>query len=358
MNAPSITPEVNVLIREAASELPGWPITDEQVDALLDESTGDGYEASEAAERAARIVASLGWGHAGATRPPLIVVRHTGLFGDEVDADQRPTTPRSALVEFVRRAYESVSMGASTDLLIADPERNARFIQACWKLGAQASQPDLNWLLLNARKAGKIGKIAGVERFRVDPDRLDQFLFASELALRYMQDRAYFEKQRDLSLDQVLCDPVLASEFEGYARRLAPGFERVEYRWGALRIRKSLKRDNQADGVDPASFEYLGNTLQVKVAQLPTGPGFVWLNTGDADLYFSVATNVRRQVERMLQVEDAQGRVIPRWMAGDRYREVRLAIAPTPRLGSVQREATKALFVRDHEPSHNVLGSV
>ena len=44
------------------------------------------------------------------------------------------------------------------------------------------------------------------------------------------------------SLDEILCDPDLAKQFDEIARRLAPSrFTSLHYRWGALTLRKKSK---------------------------------------------------------------------------------------------------------------------
>ena len=43
------------------------------------------------------------------------------------------------------------------------------------------------------------------------------------------------------TLDDILCDPDLAHQFDEIARSLAPGFTSLQYRWGALTLRKKSK---------------------------------------------------------------------------------------------------------------------
>jgi site-specific DNA-methyltransferase (adenine-specific) len=61
---------------------------------------------------------------------------------------------------------------------------------------------------------------------------IDGFIFASEIAIQSLIS------DHQCTLDDVLCDPELAGQFDGFARRLAPGYEPFHYRWGALRLRK------------------------------------------------------------------------------------------------------------------------
>ena len=43
------------------------------------------------------------------------------------------------------------------------------------------------------------------------------------------------------SLDEILCDPDKAAYFDRTAKRFGPGFEPVQYRWAALRLRKASR---------------------------------------------------------------------------------------------------------------------
>src|SRR5439155_11676519 len=111
----------------------------------------------------------------------------------------------------------------------------------CWQLGAAAPPQELNWTLLTARKDGHLRGLPRAKAFSIPRERLDQFSFASEIALRHLQDRAYYGEQRELSLDKVLCDPALAAEFDATARRLAPGYSSLDYRWAAMTLRKARR---------------------------------------------------------------------------------------------------------------------
>ena len=64
----------------------------------------------------------------------------------------------------------------------------------------------------------------------------DRFLFASEIAWQKLLD-----DERATSLDEILCDPALAADFDALARRYAPGFSSLDYRWAALKLRKQAE---------------------------------------------------------------------------------------------------------------------
>ena len=70
-------------------------------------------------------------------------------------------------------------------------------------------------------------------RTSIDWDQVDPFLFASEIAWKRLT-----EQYSGVSLDEILCDPRMATAFDKTAQSLAPGYTPLEYRWGALKLRK------------------------------------------------------------------------------------------------------------------------
>ncbi len=85
---------------------------------------------------------------------------------------------------------------------------------------------------MRLRKAGKL--IVPVQkRTEFSWSDYDEFLFASEIAWSEMKGHG--------TLDDILCDPELADKFDEIARSLSPGFSSLQYRWGALTLRKKSK---------------------------------------------------------------------------------------------------------------------
>lgn len=231
--------------------------------------------------------------------------------------DELPRTrplQAESLDNIVKQAYIACNQGMSTDRLSCDTEAVARFVQACWKLGAQATQFELLWSLFGARKANKIGKVPGVERASVPRAELERYLWASEIALRIIQDEAYFHRQVFVSLDKILCHPRLASEFEAVARRLAPGYKSLDYRWAALTIRKSQQRSVSNAVAARATFEPLGLMEDVRASSIPSAPGLFWLNSNDRDLLVGRSDNLRNQFEQLMQTPDGGWRMVPDWL--------------------------------------------
>ena len=109
------------------------------------------------------------------------------------------------ITERIVSAFESLETEFSTDRVIADPDLNESFITACVGRGLEDLPSSLNWQLMNLRKAGKLKRKGRVKRtsFSDEPD----YRFAAEIAVRVM------ERQQSRTLDEVLCDPILASLF-------------------------------------------------------------------------------------------------------------------------------------------------
>lgn len=318
---------LDAFFRDYAIEHMDWPDSEEELDRFLSNGTTT------------------------RDRVPLL------LFDVEPDssADDDRHAPVDSLDQIVRRAYLDVFEGYSIDRLIADPNPNARFIESCWKLGAQASQYELNHLLLNARKNKIVGKIEGVQRYSVPRSKMDQYLFASEFALRLLQDQEYFENHRFVSLDRILCDPGLAQRFEDLARAIVPGFSSLDYRWAAFSIRKGQNRRATKAGLATPSFERLGRRESLRVSRIEKTAGFFWLDFERADLYIGHSENLREQVERLLDLHwDAMFEVAS--LFGMRsLRHAEFAIAPYSGVSPSNRESVKTKLVRAKEPKLNVL---
>jgi hypothetical protein len=121
--------------------------------------------------------------------------------------------------------------GYSTDRLLADPVLNDQFLENCRRLGIPGEAKNWNHLLLNVRKRGGLVAIDTSRRTKTTAI-IDDLLFASELAWKNLAEL------KKCSLDDILCDPVIATEFDSFCQRLSPGSTSFDYRWGALTVRK------------------------------------------------------------------------------------------------------------------------
>src|SRR5262249_37236561 len=108
----------------------------------------------------------------------------------------------------------------SPDLYIADPERNALFLAKCREFGLTCSDYLLNKTLMYARKKSLLPKLKSVKT--IIP--YEEYAFACEFAATELKYKT------GASIDDIICDPGLASRFDVIAGKLAPGFTSFRYR--------------------------------------------------------------------------------------------------------------------------------
>jgi site-specific DNA-methyltransferase (adenine-specific) len=152
----------------------------------------------------------------------------------------RASSAKRELRELVREAivesFYAAHNGFSIDWLLANPHLQYVFHDACRDAGLIGGPADWNRELLRLRKTGGFPKRGTIRKVHIADEQLDNFSFAAEIAWRLATD-----KFPGASLDEILCDPAKATYFDRAARRFAPGFRTVEYRWAALRLRKASR---------------------------------------------------------------------------------------------------------------------
>jgi site-specific DNA-methyltransferase (adenine-specific) len=133
-------------------------------------------------------------------------------------------------------AFYSAHDGYSIDWLLANPPLQTAFHHECREAGLMGGAADWNRELLRLRKTGGFPKRGAVKKVHVSDDELDAYEFAAEAAWRLASD-----KFGHPSLDEIFCDPEKAATFDRAAKRFAPSYEPVQYRWAALRLRKASR---------------------------------------------------------------------------------------------------------------------
>jgi site-specific DNA-methyltransferase (adenine-specific) len=199
----------------------------------------------------------------------------------EAAADAQAEKSQALVQSELVAAFRAISDGYSLDRVIADPALNAALAGECARRGLPGDARLWNFELFRARKAGRLAEVATDKRTEFSWRACDPFLFASEIAWKQMLDAGYG------SLDDILCDPEAAAQFDTLAAELAPGFTPLHYRWGALKLRKESKRARSRaaalknrDARRPFSGElWLG---EGGVASLPESEGVYLLYGNDA----------------------------------------------------------------------------
>lgn len=230
--------------------------------------------------------------------------------GDPESIEQRYQALQKELtMAGVREAFRLSHEGFSADRIVVDPELNSRFVEQCRRMGLVGDARTWNVLLFRARKSGGLMEVPTTRGTEITWRDCDNFLFASEISLQILLD-----EERASSLDDVLCDPVLAQEFDRVAARFAPGFSPLQYRWAALKLRKQAKtaRSRGAVLVPPTRLGKKTQVEQQDWSATSEGPGvYVVSDERSRNLYVGEALNLRSRLSAQFgdpQVRDSWSR--------------------------------------------------
>lgn len=191
----------------------------------------------------------------------------------------------------------------SPDFYVADPARNARFIEKCRELALSESEYILNKTLFYARKKNLLPRLHSVKT-RFDHE---DYAFASEFAateLRY---------ETGASIDDLLCHPTLSARFDAIARKLAPGYEALRYRWAILSIRKAGRRSEWKPEYRMPELTESFKLLVDPLEQLPASSGVYLLLEKGKPLYARSTAALRHGIELHRQPEAVAAIANPFW---------------------------------------------
>jgi hypothetical protein len=258
---------------------------------------------------------------------------------------------RPSIREVVRRAFFATHAGHSTDDVIIDDALNAAFITACQRELPSALPRQLNWELYNLRKHPPgIGNVTTVK----SRDKHDDYLHASEIAARHMEDK----HQR--SIDQVLCDPDLRREFDALAQAIAPGVATYLLRKAALKLRKNRQLKPElikriADWGKTVST-HTAEELLADLDMIPRLPGVYIFRDGTGYLYIGEADNLRGRVAKHLDHSDRKAVARYLWDNGIKGLSVELHAFRRDSDGQKAkcRKAYEADLIRSRKPRLNI----
>jgi len=238
--------------------------------------------------------------------------------------------------------------GYSADRVIADIKLNQRFLVACREQGLSGDDEDLNRQLLNARKASGLQGLETGTRTCIQNQ--DEYVFASEIAIRFL------ERRDSVTLDQVICDPVRAAEFDAIAARIAPGYSSLEYRWAALRLRKkgSLKPEILAHVCKPESVIH-ASARELDLAVIPVRSGLYLFFDSQETLYVGETSNLRNRLSKHLEHSDNKGLARWIWSHGPDGLNVEIQVLPDGTTTKVRRAMEREL-IKSRRPVFNVSG--
>lgn len=286
---------------------------------LSEEYASKGFERVEAVEPGDPLV--------GADEPKLSApVTYPVKDGSTRRADSKSRI--SSVADFEKKiieAFKETCQGYSTDRLLVDPKLNSDFIECCKLKSIEGAPADLNRYLLKLRKSGKLSA-SGFKTEKIyknDWSELDKYIDASEIAWKLMSEKY------GLSLDGLLFDPLIASEFDRVADSYAPGFEPVQYRWAAMTLRKKsrdarkkakqliIKRNSTSVR---RSSAYPVNDLDWDIFK--NKPGIYLIEDGKKQVYVGETLDLK---ERLMRSFASESEVRETWNKHGKSLKIRLA---------------------------------
>jgi site-specific DNA-methyltransferase (adenine-specific) len=199
---------------------------------------------------------------------------------------------------------------------------------------------------LNLRKSGHLSG-SGRSRRTSFPNE-EEYRFASEIAVRFL------ERRDRISLDEVICDPEKAAEFDRIADQISPGFSPLQYRWAALNLRKrrSLRPEIIAQAL-PSQSVTVTAIQELDVSDVTTSQGIYIFYTRNQTLYVGEATNLRKRIQKHLDHSDNRG--LARWLWEHGTDEVFLELhLLESRVATRVRRALEAELITTRHPVFNV----
>ncbi len=250
----------------------------------------------------------------------------------------------------VRAASLTIHNRYPPDRIVADPELNHAFIAECQRLGLSGSIKGLNQQLLNLRKAGDLKGLPRSRRTSFPNE--EDYRFASEIAARYL------ERQKGVTVDEIICDPELVREFDSIAADLAPVFSPFQYRWAALNLRKAKRlKPELLSRVAPAQTVSLGLVTQLDVVSISSKQGLYVFYDPDSrqTLYVGEAANLRKRLEKHLDHSDNKS--LARWFWEHGFEKLYLELHLLPDATQTRvRRALEAELIASRRPTFNVQG--
>ncbi len=243
-------------------------------------------------------------------------------------------------------AFATTCEGYSTDRVIADPDMNLRYLAKCQELKIDDTPENLNQHLLNLRKRGALSGRPRAKRTIVRNQ--DEYQFAAEMTVRFL------ERRDNITLDRILCSPLLAEEFDELSWRIAPGFLPLEYRWAALSLRKAsrLSPEILARVAPPKSLGTF-TPEEIRLQNLESTPALYLFYDSNQLLYVGETENIRSRMKKHLDHSDNKG--LARWMWEHGMDGLHIEIQYLPQGVSTKvRRALEVELIRSRNPLFNV----
>lgn len=227
----------------------------------------------------------------------LILVLSVGLCSTRLTVEARfqeneSISDQPAVIdEVIVAAFKSIHDGWSSDEVILNDKLNKAFVAACHSQLPGADPADLNWRLMNLRKAGKLN----VKTTKSNRTSVDAVAHIAEIAARSLHD------QHSISTDQIMTRPDRRREFDEIAKSIDPEIDLYQVRKAAFQLRKSRRLRPElitriADWGRVVT-SYSAKQLQEKPTLLPSHPGIYIFRDKTGYLYIGQTENLQNRLK-------------------------------------------------------------
>jgi hypothetical protein len=257
---------------------------------------------------------------------------------------------RARLKQGVRQAFLKTHAGRSTDDVVIDDDLNRRFLAACQEELPSTSPEVLNWTLFTLRKASGLGPVTSTR----ERQHHDDYMHAAEIAARLMEDKY------ELTIDRVLCDPRVRTEFDTVAQYIAPDVPPYRLRKAALKLRKGrqLRPEKAKRIVDwsPSVLVYTAAELCRGFTLVPRQPGVYFFRDRTGYLYIGEADDLRVRVAKHLDHSERKALARYLWDHGIEELSVEVhAFSPTSGGGrKTCRRVCESEMIASRRPRFNI----
>lgn len=275
------------------------------------------------------------------------------LFPNEEQIHSELASEMTGIIE----AFSSSNRGYSVDRLVADPILNEDFQLACERLSIPGTHAERNRFLFRIRKSGKFKSLDVTTKVqtKIGWKQISPFVFASEIAWRQISNKYC------MSLDEIFCDPRIASQFDRIASDFAPGFEPLDYRWAAIKLRKEgSNARHRATLQTPKQFGISGLTKhglkrnpgrfisELNFDSICAGSGVYVIRELDGTPLYAGETD--QLALRLKTTFDPSG---PRSLWLRQSEDLEIFMLPVPTIQPNQRFARQSLLLKWHKPEWN-----
>ncbi|HVA50929.1 MAG TPA: toxin-antitoxin system HicB family antitoxin [Pirellulales bacterium] len=243
--------------------------------------------------------------------------------------------------EVVVDAFNATHDGYSTDWVIVEPGRNARFLEKCKSLGLRHGAWVLNHALMNIRKTTRYSARLNRATKRAGFSDYDEYAFASEIAVRTLQ------RTEGVTLDRMLCDPTMRERFDELARQLAPTQPVIKLRCAALNLRKTHRLRPMPRNTTEYDLVAAGPLRRVDLSMIATLPGTYVFYDVNRPIYAGETENLHKRIEMHLKSG------LPRWLQADMEESLVLKTLVLPSAKRDDRLDWLGAFVNRERPLLN-----